>query len=526
MRVHPPRPAPLRRAVLALLTGGLIAAAAVTAAAHVGTSNAYFEGAAGPYGVRVIVRTPGVIPGLAQASVRILSGGAVERVTVRPLRSDVGLDGAPPPDVAGPVRGEPDLYSGELWLMTAGSYSVEVTVAGAVGEGTAFVPVMAVAERRLGMHRAVGWGLAGAALFLFVGAVTIFGAAVRESVLEPGVEPDHARRRRGRLAMVLGALALAGTLAGGWTWWDAVDAAYRSRIYQPWSTSSAVAASGAGPLLTLAIDDPEWRANKHLPGAALLPDHGKLMHMFLVAADDLSAFAHVHPVPAGEDAFTVPLPPLPAGEYRIFADIVHENGFAPTLVDTVRVPASDSATREPPPPTPGAVQSAGQARDPDDSWAEVQPRGASTSLDYSLPSGRTLLWDRDAVVVADEETTLRFAVTEPDGSPAVLEPYMGMLSHAAVLRHDASVFVHLHPAGSINLTAQRRFEAAETTGGGSVPSDAGRMPMHAPAGPSNSVTFPFVFPQPGAWRLFVQVKIGNMVETGAFDVQVEDPAGV
>ena len=182
-----------------------------------------------------------------------------------------------------------------------------------------------------------------------------------------------------------------------------------------------------------------------MPGAALLPDHGKLMHMFLVAADDLSAFAHVHPVPAGEDAFTVPLPPLPAGEYRIFADIVHENGFAPTLVDTVRVPASAAATRETPPPAPGAAPSAGLARDPDDSWAEVQPRGASTSLEYALPSGRTLRWERDGAVVADAETTLRFAATEPNGSPAVLEPYMGMLSHAAVMRHDASVFVHLLP---------------------------------------------------------------------------------
>ena len=508
-----------------LITLALVAAAAVNAAAHVGTSNAYFEGAAGPYGIRVIVRTPGVIPGLAQASVRILSGAGVERVTVRPLRSDVGLDGAPPADAAGPVRGESDLYSGELWLMTAGSYSVEVTVAGADGEGTAFVPVMAVAERRLGMQRAVGWGLAGAALFLFVGAVTIVGAAVRESVLEPGVEPDPARRRRGHLAMALGALALAGALGGGWTWWDAVDAAYRSRIYQPWSTSSAVAATGAGTLLTLALDDPEWRANRGVPGAALLPDHGKLMHMFLVAADDLSAFAHVHPVPAGEDAFTVPLPPLPAGEYRIFADIVHENGFAPTLVDTVRVPASAAATRETPPPAPGAAPSAGLARDPDDSWAEVQPRGASTSLEYALPSGRTLRWERDGAVVADAETTLRFAATEPDGSPAVLEPYMGMLSHAAVMRHDASVFVHLHPAGSINLTAQRRFEAAEAAGGGSPRPPAGYMRMPAPHGPPNSVTFPFVFPQPGAWRLFVQVKIGNTVETGAFDVEVEDPAG-
>ena len=117
-----------------LLAAGLIAAATITVSAHVGTSNAYFDGAAGSYGVRVIVRTPGVIPGLAQASVRILSGGGADRVAVRPLRSDLGLDGAPPPDIAVPVPGETGLYSAELWLMTAGSYSIEVTVAGAAGE--------------------------------------------------------------------------------------------------------------------------------------------------------------------------------------------------------------------------------------------------------------------------------------------------------------------------------------------------------------------------------------------------------
>ena len=510
---------------LHLVTIALIAAATAAAAAHVGTSNAYFEGAAGPYGIRVIVRTPGVIPGLAQASVRILSGGDAERVTVRPLRSDVGLDGAPPPDVAGPVRGEPDLYSGELWLMTAGSYSVEVTVAGAAGEGTAFVPVMAVAERSLEMHWAVGLGLAAAALFLFFGAVTIFGAAVRESVLQPGLEPDRRSRRRGRIATVLAAAALAGALAGGWSWWNAVDAAYRSRIYEPWSTTSAVAMTAAGAILTLAIDDPEWVANRHLPGAALLPDHGKLMHMFLVDTDALSAFAHVHPAPAGEDVFEVALPPLPPGEYRIFADIVLENGFAPTLVNTVRVTGSAAAAPESEQPAEGAPPAADPARDPDDSWAELQPRGASTSLEYALPSGRTLRWEREGTVIADAETTLRFAASEPDGSPSALEPYMGMLSHAAVLRHDGSVFVHLHPAGSINLTAQRRFEAAEAAAGRSASPAAVHMRMRVPDGPSNSVTFPFVFPQPGAWRLFVQVKVGDTVETAAFDVEVEDAAG-
>ena len=519
----PPRRSGISRAhAVLLVAGGLIAAAAVSVSAHVGTSNAYFDGAAGPYGIRVIVRTPGVIPGLAQASVRILSGDGAERVTVRPLRSDVGLAGAPPPDPAVPVPGEAGLYSGELWLMTAGSYSIEVTVAGSEGEGTVFVPVLAVAERLLPMHPTVGFGLAGAALFLFAGAVTIVGAAVRESVLEPGRAPDGRRRWRGRIAMVLFTLVLGAVLGGGWLWWDAVDAVFRSRIYQPWTTTAEVAAPGGTPLLTLTIDDPEWRSRESEAGAVLLPDHGKLMHMFLVRADDLSAFAHIHPVRIGPDAFRVALPPLPAGEYGIYADIVHENGFAPTLVNRVDLPAPgtrDTAIEADDGPAPGA-----SAPDPDDSWAALQPHGESRSTRYVLPSGRTIRWERNALPGVDEETTLRFVVSEADGSPSSLEPYLGMLSHAVVIRDDGSVFVHLHPAGSINLTAQRRFAQAEGVAAADVPA----MPrghssgMHQASTHAGTVTFPFVFPETGAYRIVVQVKTGEMVETAAFNIEIGD----
>ena len=525
-----PRPTPRWCAcALPAITAGLIAVAAVTVSTHVGTSNAYFDGAAGPYGIRVIVRTPGVIPGLAQTSVRILSGDGVERVTVRPLRADVGLAGAPPPDAARPVPGETALYSADLWLMTSGSYSVEVTVTGTAGQGTAFVPVVAVAVRRIDMNPAVGVGLTGAALFLFVGAVTIFGAAVRESVLLPGLEPDTTHRRRGRIAMAVGAVLLGGVLGGGWLWWDQVDAIYRSRMYRPLSTTAEVTATRGGPLLTLTIDDPRWGAAEGDPGAGLLPDHGKLMHMFLVQATDLSAFAHLHPVPVSRESFTVRLPPLPPGEYRIFADIVHETGFAPTLVDTVRVPAAASVETGAAPATAPDVQPGVPARDPDDSWAALHPHGAPRSVSGNLPSGRTMRWERDDPLAVDEETTLRFTVTEPDGSPAPLEPYMGMRSHAAVVRDDGAVFVHLHPAGSINLTAQMRFARAEGAGGALQAVGAGGapamdtmpgMPLHPASAATNAVTFPFVFPEPGAYRIVVQVKIDGLVETAAFDVDV------
>jgi len=130
---HERRPRKLVGATVALGT-------LLVASAHVGTSNAYFEGMAGPYPLRVIVRTPGVIPGLAQISVRITGEAQPSAITVRPLRWDAGLEGAPPADTARAVPGESGLYAAELWLMTTGSYSVRVSVVGDAGDGVALVP--------------------------------------------------------------------------------------------------------------------------------------------------------------------------------------------------------------------------------------------------------------------------------------------------------------------------------------------------------------------------------------------------
>ena len=499
---------------VASVAGVLGAALALSAHVGTGTSNAYFEGPAGPYGIRVIVRTPDVIPGLAQISVRVTRGDGVERVTVRPLRWDVGLEGAPPPDPARPVAGDPTLYDAELWLMTAGSYSVHVDVAGTEGQGTAFVPVLAVAESRLDMNRGMAAALIGAAAFLFVGAMTVFGAAVRESVLAPGTAPDARRRTRGRLATSIGGVVLALLCWGGWAWWGAADAAYVSRIYRPPSTVSSMEASAGGSRLTLRVDDPSWGGRTWSP---LMSDHGKLMHMFLIKDGDLSAFAHVHPLRVGDDSFTVAWPDLPAGDYSIYADIVHESGFAQTLVDRVHAPASQTGMEV----VPATVAQAGAttlARDPDDSWSTLRPLGDARADSYGLRSGRTIRWERAGPAVADAETTLNFAVMEADGVASVLEPYMGMMSHAAVMRDDGSVFVHLHPSGSINMAAQQRFASAEGAEG------AGGRTMHGMQhvlAPENRVTFPFVFPEPGPYRVFVQVKVGGAVETAAFDVEVQ-----
>jgi len=51
------------------------------------------------------------------------------------------------------------------------------------------VPVMAVATRRLPFDTTLRVMMIGLGLFLTVGALTIVGAAARDSVLDPGVEP-------------------------------------------------------------------------------------------------------------------------------------------------------------------------------------------------------------------------------------------------------------------------------------------------------------------------------------------------
>src|SRR2546430_16686743 len=57
-----------------------IGAVALVASAHVGSPDTYYEGSAGPYAVRVIVRNPGVVPGLAQITVRLLGPPAPRAV--------------------------------------------------------------------------------------------------------------------------------------------------------------------------------------------------------------------------------------------------------------------------------------------------------------------------------------------------------------------------------------------------------------------------------------------------------------
>ncbi|HZP47327.1 MAG TPA: hypothetical protein VFB07_02250 [Vicinamibacterales bacterium] len=476
---------------------------AVAAMAHVGSPDTFFGGRAGPYDVRVSVRLPGVIPGRAQVAVRLAGVTKPQdyHVSLRAGQWNVGLKGAPPPEPATAVPGDPELYAAELWFMTATSYQMAVTIDGPSGSGTVVVPVLALATAERSMTPWLGAVLAALGVFLTAGLLTIIGSAVRESVLPPGVEPDRRRRVRARIAIAAMALLAGLALWGGDVWWNAEASSYSQQIlYRPFASDATIGRRGDRRVLTLGIHDSRWtgRPDPQTRYNALIPDHGKLMHLFLVRDADLAALAHLHPVARTPEAlaFDADLPPLPPGRYRVYGDIVHESGYAQTLVSAVDITDGGAATTA--------------ATDADDSWFSGEAVPEAPTAAFDLGDGTRLEWQRgDRPIAARAERDLRLVVRGASGSAAPVEPYMGMAAHLVVASRDGSVFAHLHPSGSVSMAAMQQFAgtAADPHAGHVMPIDS-------------DVAVPFAFPKPGPYRMFVQVKRGGVVRTAAFDIDV------
>ena len=483
---------------------------AVFAAAHVGSPNVLFEGAAGPYPVRVIVRPPEVVPGLAEVIVRV-NASDVSEVAIKPVFWRAGAKGAPAADAMKRVPGDAQSYSGQLWLMARGAYSVYVTVTGARGAGTAIVPVASLATGRLPLSRGLGAILVVLGLALVAGFLTIIRAASGEALVALGETFDAPRRRRANTIAAIAAPVMALLLFGGAKWWRAEDTTYQQSMYAAPAAMPTIVSDASHRTLRLDVRDTASFRAIYTP---LIPDHGKLMHLFLIGAPGSNAFAHLHPV--REDSthaqrFDVEVPALPAGRYTLYGDILQENGLSLTVTNTVELPALAG------PVTPS---------DADDAWSLAPAMAAAPSAVVPLGDGYTLQWTRtDGAIASKQALDLTFTVHDPTGAVASLQPYLGMASHAVIARDDGSVFIHLHPMGTVATTAQEVFSArdrGDTTARGRLRpgaiDSAGMQGMSMQM--AGTLSFPYEFPKPGRYRMWVQVRPKDRVLTGAFDVDV------
>lgn len=465
--------------------------------AHIGSPDVYFEGEAGAYHLLVTVNPPAMVPGVAQVRVRVTSG-TVSSMNVVPVYLTGKDQGLPPtPDVMKPVPGDAQTFTGQVWLMESGSWEVRVVVEGAQGEGRIAVPVPASARRTLPMQKGLGVVLLGLMLFLSVGIVAIAGASAREGVLKPGAEPSAMQKRFGRIAMVLSTAAVVGMLALGNWWWNLSAADLKKNMI--YSAPPLAASLDSPGHLTLRMGQNFWHDfRKDRWSMDLIPDHGHLMHAFLLRVPAMDRFYHLHPERQADGSFGLRLPSLPAGKYQIFADIVRRSGFPETMVTEINLPdvAGGPFTGD----DSGAISGA------------YSPENASTAI-CELPDGSRMEWMKEGLVLKRGELDwLRFQVKDAQGNPADdLEPYMGMAGHAVFVRSDRSVFAHIHPAGSVPMASLEL-----------VQQDMGTMEHGAIHSLPTVVSFPYGFPQAGDYRLFVQIKRHGEVETGVFDARVEN----
>ena len=476
-------------AVVALQTGAL---------AHIGSPDVFVERQAGPYRLLVTVRPPHAIPGVADVDVLATSDDIREvRIVPLPLTGP-GAQFAPVADRAVRSTEDPRLFTGHLWLMSAGAWQVRVTVAGDRGDGTLSVPVPTLPQSTLAMSRGLRGTLFVLMLLLAAGFVGIVSAMAREAGLGADEALDRRARRRGWIAGAAAVIVVCVIVFLGNTWWIAEASNYDQYVYKPLSATSSVTADAR---LRLDLHDPGWIASRRLDD--FVADHGHLMHLFIVSPA-LDRLWHLHPDEIAAGTFEQRLPDVPPGQYEMFADLVHATGVSETVTGQLNATAIHGA------PLSGD----------DSAWSEVRLKPDATRTTISAApvasgfsrteDGGRIVWVRDDTPLAPKRLTMfTFRVEDANGQPARdLELYMGMPGHAIFVRRDRRVFAHVHPSGSAPMAA---MEIA-------MPSDPAHA--HHDAALPSTVSFPYGFPGPGEYRIFVQVKRAGTVMTAVFDAHV------
>jgi len=484
----------LRRTTILAIVALLFAA---PANAHVGSPNVFYEGDAGPYHLFVTVNVPAVIPGVADVQIRADSDDVHQVSTAVTRLAGAGSQYAPVPDVAQRSPIDKHLFTSSLWLMEYGSMRVLINVAGAHGAAQMSVPVPSAARRMLPMPPALGALLLTLAIALGIGAISIVGGAARESRLAPGAAVTPELRRRGWRAMAVTSIIVAAIFYLAFAWWnsDAQSYAAVTKLFRPPKLALTLV-DGNRLSISPSPTDQAWLKYKVMD--SIVPDHGHLMHLFLVRTPAIDRMWHLHPKRQPDSSFMAALPSLEPGRYTIFADIVDETGFPWTLVGSIDLPAING--------TPLSGDDSG-------GLAPALTASSDSTVDV-LDDGTRVVWHRDSTALrANAPMILHFEVQDQNGKPATdLEPYMGMAAHAEIISSDLQVFAHIHPSGSVPMAA---LMMASTD---SADSMAGMNMNAAPTSPDLSI--PYGFPAPGHYRIFLQFKRANKIETAHFDTAV------
>ncbi len=230
------------------------------------------------------------------------------------------------------------------------------------------------------------------------------------------------------------------------------------RSYCIKSSGPALAARPNTPVSYLfSIVDDEGNAVKDFKIA-----HEKILHL-IVVRKDLNEFQHLHPeFDANTGVFTLSNLTFPTpGDYRIFADFVPGSA----MMGPDSMPLTVTLSED--------VKVAGS----------YTPQAIGTPIKIVNVEGYTIALATDPQASVTGMNTLSFKVTK-DGKPVTnLQPYLGALGHAVVLKEGTLDYIHAH--------ALQKATAIQ----------------------NGTINFHVEFPYSGNYKVFMQFQHGGKVTT-------------
>jgi hypothetical protein len=199
--------------------------------------------------------------------------------------------------------------------------------------------------------------------------------------------------------------------------------------------------------------------------------HTKLMHV-IVVRKDLSYFQHVHPeFDQATGMFTLKDLIFPTdGQYRIFTDFaVANNGIDSMGMPLMVVQSEDVSVG---------------------SMANYKPQPIGNEEKTKTFNGIQVTRNTHGMPSSKAESMLMFNLSQNGKSITDLEPYLGALGHAVILREGTLDFIHAHPVEEVGATQ------------------------------TGNVDFMVDFPEAGKYKVFTQFQKDGKVLTTDFVITV------
>ena len=476
--------------------------------ADIGHYNFTFEGEVFGNTVRALVKPPGVVPGVANITIKTFSQ-SIDSIKIKPVKwhgkidsyphLKIGPQGAPPSESMNKLEYMSNFYEGELWLMDFGAYNINIEFFKNGNAEIINIPINSIATQINPMTIQTSSILFCFMLLLLFGATNIITIAYRESTTPYNKEIKSEKIKQSKIVMLGSFCILIFILYTGNEWWKNTEKDYRENLYVPMDNEVQLVSNDKQDILQILFTDELWLGGM-VPD--LMPDHGKIMHLYLIKEDHLQ-LCHLHPRRnlINSNLFEVVLPDIQYGKYNLYMDVTFESGFSTTLINKVDYNIDNIKKNK----------SNYLISDKDDSYISDAPK-------------HQLKWlNEKKYFNINEDINLTFQAQSIGGDPSDIQPYIQMGGHGAILKEDNSVFIHIHPIGTISMASQELYNQNDEIENSGIcyfgsPDDSLKTYFE---NKKSIVNFPpLILDKPGDYIMWIQAKSEEEIITQKFDFRI------